>query len=52
MRKARVLVNGLMAGILEEFSRSKYRFTYETDYHGRPVSLTMPLEKTSYDFNN
>lgn len=51
MRRVRILINGIVAGILEELSHDKYRFTYETDYHGPPVSLTMPLGKTIYEFN-
>jgi serine/threonine-protein kinase HipA len=51
MKKARVLVNGISAGILEELTRGKYKFTYETDYHGAPVSLTMPLKTSHYEFD-
>ena len=51
MRKARVLVNNVAAGILEEFNSKEYRFTYAHDYQGPPVSLSMPLEKSSYEFN-
>src|SRR5438105_3667149 len=51
MRKARVFVNDIAAGILEELSPHQYRFTYDADYHGAPVSLAMPLEKLSYEFN-
>lgn len=54
MRKARILVNGIFAGILEEFvdesGQMKYRFSYQTDYHGAPVSLTMPRQTTIYEF--
>lgn len=51
MRKARVCVDGVEAGILEELSDEKYRFTYHSDYHGAPISLTIPLEKPTYEFN-
>jgi serine/threonine-protein kinase HipA len=50
MRKARVLVNGVDAGLLEELHKDKYKFTYHTHYHGDPVSLTMPLTNQSYEF--
>src|SRR5260221_12080661 len=51
MRKAKVLVNNVVAGILEEFNSKEYRFTYVPDYQGQPVSLSMPLEKSFYEFN-
>jgi serine/threonine-protein kinase HipA len=51
MRSARVLVNGVLAGFLEEHSKTKYRFCYEEDYQGLPVSLTMPTKNRVYDFN-
>ncbi|MDX2346429.1 MAG: HipA N-terminal domain-containing protein [Legionella sp.] len=44
MRKARILLHGIEAGILEAFSGGKYRFTYHADYHDAPISLTMPVE--------
>lgn len=47
MRKANVFVHGVMAGVLEELDQDQYRFTYETNYHGSPVSLTMPIAKSS-----
>lgn len=50
MRKARILVNNVMAGILEELEEGKYRFTYQSDYKGLPISLTMPLENKIYAF--
>ena len=51
MKKARIFVNGIFAGILEEFAIIQYRFDYQADYHGTPVSLTMPLIHRSYEFN-
>jgi serine/threonine-protein kinase HipA len=51
MRKAHVLVNGIIAGVLEELTDGKYHFSYQPDYHGLPVSLAMPLENTVYEFN-
>ncbi len=50
MRKARVLMNGIFAGVLEQINENQYRFCYQPDYHGVPVSLTMPLEKKIYEF--
>ncbi len=51
MKKARVLVNGIEAGILEELQEGKYQFTYLSNYQGAPVSLTMPLVNPRYDFD-
>lgn len=51
MRKARILVNGIAAGVLEELTPHEYRFIYETDYSGQPVSLTMPTNQGVYEFN-
>ncbi len=51
MRKAHVQVNGVEAGILEELENQKYKFTYNSDYHGAPVSLTMPLTNKIYEFD-
>jgi serine/threonine-protein kinase HipA len=51
MRKAGVLVNGVIAGVLEEFKEGSYRFSYEASYQGSPVSLTMPLINNVYEFN-
>lgn len=51
MRKAYVSVNGIRAGILEDFAGKKYRFTYLDDYQGAPVSLTMPVTNKIYDFS-
>lgn len=45
MRKARVFVHDIEAGILEEITNNTYLFTYHSDYQGAPVSLTMPLQK-------
>lgn len=50
MKKACVFVNAVAAGLLEKLANGRYTFTYYADYHGSPVSLTMPLAKTSYEF--
>lgn len=51
MRKAYVFVNAIKAGILEEVQANSYKFTYFDDYHGAPVSLTMPLTQQVYAFD-
>lgn len=49
--RARIRINGLPAGVLEKFSADKYRFTYDTQYKGAAVSLTMPTNNPVYEFN-
>jgi serine/threonine-protein kinase HipA len=51
MRRARVLVHNIEAGILEEIDNHQYCFTYSSNYQGSPVSLTMPLKNKIYHFN-
>ena len=52
MRRAKVLVHGIPAGILEERVQGKsYYFYYLPDYEGPPVSLTMPILKREYNFD-
>jgi serine/threonine-protein kinase HipA len=51
MRKACISVHGVEAGILKEQDDMTYEFTYFEDYIGEPVSLTMPIIKKNYIFN-
>lgn len=51
MRKAWVLINDVIAGELKELSSKEYHFTYQTDYRGLPISLTMPTHTIHYEFN-
>lgn len=51
MRRAKVYVNKTHAGYLvEKKFNSTYIFEYLDDYHGSPVSLTMPISKKIYEF--
>lgn len=51
MRKAKIYVNGIFAGILEELIYKKhYRFSYTENYAGAPVSLTMPTSQIEYNY--
>lgn len=50
MRKADIFVNDVKAGVLVEVNSSQYEFTYEDNYQGHPVSLTMPLKNKHYTF--
>jgi serine/threonine-protein kinase HipA len=52
MRKARILVHGMEAGVLEELEKGQYQFTYLTNYQGAPVSLTMPVTNRQYLFES
>ena len=50
MRKAKVLVHGIFAGILSEENRNKFSFDYDQKYKGPPVSLALPVREESYEF--
>jgi serine/threonine-protein kinase HipA len=49
MRKVKVFFKGIFAGILSE-SETGYLFSYENDYSGTPISLTMPTATRMYEF--
>lgn len=52
MRKAKVFVKGIEAGILTEFVQGKeYVFKYLDDYVGLEVSRTMPTRGKVYKFD-
>ena len=51
MSRARVFVNKIPAGILEKIEKDNYRFSYDANYEGSPVSLTMPIKQQVYEFN-
>jgi serine/threonine-protein kinase HipA len=51
MRKAKILVNAIEAGILEEINPNHYSVTYNENYTHSPISLTMPVIKRRYEFN-
>ena len=51
MRRGRVFVNNVFAGILEELPEGRYCFSYESNYQGPPASLTMPIKKLTYEFD-
>lgn len=52
MRKAEVKIHGKRAGILFEESKQSYVFQYSDEYHGPPVSLTMPARQEPYLFKS
>lgn len=52
MKHAKVFVNGVPAGELQEVERGKkYRFVYLEGYKEASVSLTMPITQSIYEFD-
>lgn len=52
MKRAKVFVDGVLAGELIELQRGKsYRFVYVEGYEGGAVSLTMPIDRSEYVFD-
>ena len=52
MRKAKVYVKGIEAGILVEVKKGQdYQFEYLEQYNGLLVSRTMPIKGKSFKFN-
>ena len=53
MRKAKIYVLGIEAGILTELVKGKgYVFEYLEEYEGLEVSRTMPTNQKVYKYNN
>ena len=53
MRKAHVFLHDLKAGELLELEKGrKYVFEYDSNYNGSPVSVTMPLSRKKFHFDN
>ncbi|MDI5949946.1 HipA N-terminal domain-containing protein [Flavobacterium yafengii] len=50
MKKAIIFVHDKRAGVLSENTSGGYEFTYDDNYEGEPVSLTMPLTNKTYLF--
>jgi len=52
MRKAEVCMHEKVAGMLEEIEEGKaFRFSYLQNYEGPSISLTMPVEKKEFIFD-
>ena len=52
MRRAKVFVHGIEAGVLKEVVFSKhYVFEYNASYTGSPISLSMPTTTQVWDFD-
>lgn len=52
MHKTLVKYKNTPCGILEEISPTHYRYAYLPDYQGDPISLTLPIRLTPYDFDS
>ncbi len=51
MRKAEIYMHGQPAGMLvEEDKNNRFRFVYDADYDGPPISVTMPVGKQSFKY--
>jgi serine/threonine-protein kinase HipA len=50
MRRARIYMQGKPAGVLLETEDRRYRFHYDPEYAGPPISLTMPVHSQEFDF--
>jgi len=52
MRVANVFMHGRKAGTLvEETTGRKYRFEYDGDYDGEPISLSMPISERNFEYD-
>src|SRR5690348_1848596 len=52
MKKAKILVDGQIAGELQEIERGRlFKFIYVDDYNGPPVSLGMPITTQIYEYD-
>lgn len=52
MKRAKVYVNGLLAGEIHEIERGKrYSYIYSEGYQGPSVSLEMPITQSIYNYD-
>lgn len=52
MKKAKVYIQNIEAGLFIEHSKNKYTFEYLSNYKGEPVSLTMPVKSEPYYYDS
>jgi len=51
MRIADIFFKNILAGqLIEMETDTRYRFVYEPEYKGSPISLTMPVRDETYEF--
>jgi len=52
MRTAKVYMHNKLAGYLTEIEKNKkFKFSYDDNYKGEPISLRMPVELKEFNFN-
>lgn len=51
MRTAKVYQTGVLAAHLTETDAKTYRLHYLPGYHGRPISLALPIRSEPYEFD-
>lgn len=51
MKLARIYQQDQLAGLLEARDDGSYRFTYDAEFRGEPVSLTMPTSQRAWEFS-
>ena|SRR5690625_5127819 len=52
MRKANVYMHGQKAGILIEEEKGEwYRFVYDDQYEGPPISVTIPVAQREFEYD-
>lgn len=52
MRKTEIRMHGVPAGVLEETAPGQAcRFTYYPPYNGPPISLTLPVNQKTFEFD-
>lgn len=51
MRKAAVFINGTKAAELIEHNSKSYELNYEQNYQGLAISLTLPVKRKPFTFN-
>ena len=53
MKKVKVYNFAKYTGELIEYEKNKsYKFIYDDNYSGPPISLTMPTDKKEYEYQN
>ncbi|MBI4625808.1 MAG: HipA N-terminal domain-containing protein [Verrucomicrobia bacterium] len=51
MKLAHIYQQDQIAGLLEALDDGSYRFAYDANFHGEPVSLTMPTSQRMWEFS-
>jgi serine/threonine-protein kinase HipA len=51
MNKLNIYVDRILAGVLVQVSDQEYSFEYEPNYKLAPISLTIPVRESIYNFD-